>query len=243
MADMMYRLVLRAQFENQEQLQSAIDGLEKLKVQGANVSVTMGAAGTTGKSSLEGIARSAMSVGFMFNMLESAMMRAQMATLLVDNAQDRYNTTVEKYGKNSAEARKAAKELASQMDYLNMATIRENVSMGLMIGMITIQSGVLNTATLAKIAHTAATAAQTAANWLENSSLMAQITLQAALHPWLVPAMVGGAAAVIGTVGYEIQQSMPQQVPKTETTVTITDQDIIRDYMRRTGGTSIKSAG
>lgn len=243
----MYRLVLRAQFENQEELQRATAGLEQLKVQGANVSVTMGNAGTAGKASLEGIARSAMSVGFMYNMLESAMMRAQMAAMLLDSAQERYNNTVAKYGRNSKEAMQAMKELEQRTEYLNQANRRELVSSALMWTNIALQMGVLRSATAAKIAHTIAVHAATTAHWLENAALAVKAKLMAMVSVGtLVPAMLVGAAAVgIAASAYgAYQANQPQPPPgETQVDVQVTDEDIIRDYMRRVGGNSIKGTG
>jgi len=249
MADMMYRLVLRAKFENQEELQRVINGLQQLQVQGANVSVTMGKAGETGKISLEGIARSAMSVGFMYNMLESAAMRAQMATMLLDSAQERYNNTVAKYGRNSREAAQAAKELEQRTEYLNAANMRANVSMGLMCTNLILQTGLLNASTRAKIMEAAASAYATIKHGIETSAILAKAAAylklafaQALASPWLMPAMLAAIPVVAGAAYYiGSQAALPPAEQKID--VTVTDEDIIRDYMRRRGGNSIKGTG
>lgn len=62
MSDMMYRLVLKARFENQQKLDKAIQGLERLQIQGAQVNVRMGEMGRQGTLGLSSLARSALSV-------------------------------------------------------------------------------------------------------------------------------------------------------------------------------------
>jgi hypothetical protein len=220
MGDMMYRLVLRAQFENAEELNRVTQGLEGLKVQGANVNVSMGRMGETASSSLQGIARSAMSVGFMFNMMESAMMRSQMATLLTSNAQDRLNTAVARYGKDSEPARKAAKELGMQMDYLNMANSRAYVSMGIMTLSLVAQSEILKEATIATIAHTATTIASTAAHWAKSAALGVEAVLlgmvRALEKDWVaITAALAVGVAIGGTVGAYMATRPTQTVSST----------------------------
>jgi hypothetical protein len=104
--------------------------------------------------------------------------------------------------------------MESELAYLNNANIRAYVSMGLMATTLLLQSKVLESATRAEIMHTAAkyggaiasgtkTVAEhleTAAIWLKNAATSAWITLQAIAHPWLVPAMVAGAAAIAITL-------------------------------------------
>jgi hypothetical protein len=214
MADMMYRLVLRAQFENQAEFTKATDALDKLQISGAKVTVTMGGMGKTSSESMTGFARGVMSLGFMFNMMESALMRQEMATMMAENAQNRLNDAIAHYGVNSEQARRASKQMESELSYLNNANIRAYVSMGLMATTLLLQSKVLESATRAEIMHTAAkyggaiasgtkTVAEhleTAAIWLKNAATTAWITLQAIAHPWLVPAMVAGAAAIAITL-------------------------------------------
>lgn len=208
MADMMYRLVLRAQFENAEELQKATQALEQIRLQGANVKVELGKMQGAGKTSMEDIARGAMSVGFMFNMMESAMMRSEMATILVTNAQERYNTVVGRFGSNSEEARKAGQELEQQMKYLEMANMRTSVSMGIMATNLLLQSGLLDKATLSTIYHTVVTKGAAAAHWLENAALGVKASLLAAINALTFQyqniALAIGAAAAIGVAGYAV---------------------------------------
>jgi hypothetical protein len=226
MADMMYRLVLRAQFENQAELTKAIEGLNQLQVSGAKVNVQMGGMGRTSTESMQGLARSVMSVGFMFNMMESALMRQDMAVMMAENAQNRLNDAIAHYGVNSEQARRAARQMESEMSYLSSANIRANVSMGLMATTLLLQSNLLHSATIAEIAHTAAkyggiaasgahTVArtiETAAIWLKNAAMMAEVTLEAMLAPYLVPIMLGAAATIAaGMATYGLQLPSKQE--------------------------------
>jgi len=237
MADTVYRLVLRATFESPEELDRAVTGLQKLKLEGANVGVTIGQAGRTSQTSLESIARSGMQVGFMFNMLESAYMRQAMAMMLATNSQERYNTVVARYGANSREAQEAAKEMQMQMEYLNLANMRANVSMALMATQFAISTGLLKAetwatvqatasktahaiatkleaaahsgATLSLIAHKAATAAATVVDWLHVAALKAKvILLNMVSMGTLTPAILAaGAVATAAVAGYTLAGS------------------------------------
>jgi len=231
MADLTYRLVLRATFEGREQLEQAVQELDKIQFQGAKVGVSVQQGAKEAGVGLQGIARSAMSVGFMFNMVESAWMRQTMASIMASNAQDRYNDAVARYGVTSREAQRAARQLTQEMQYLDAANMRANVSMGLMAGTMLISTGLLQKETwatvastasktahtiatklnsiatgeniLTKIAHKAVTIACTAVEWLENAALQAQLVLKAALsYGVAVPLMIAGAAAVAGIAGY-----------------------------------------
>ena len=162
MADIIYKLVLRAQFENQAELTKAVEGLNQLQVSGAKVNVQMGGIGRTGTESMDNMAMSVLRVGFMFNMMESALMRQDMAAMMAENAQNRLADAIARYGANSEQARRATKQMESEMSYLNSANIRANVSMGLMATQLLLQSELLKTATIAQIAKTAATVSDTA---------------------------------------------------------------------------------
>jgi hypothetical protein len=204
MTDMMYRLVLRAQFENQAELNKAIDGLNQLEMRGNKVTVNMGTMGREGSDSLSGLANSAMRVGFMFNMMESAFMRQEMAAMYAENAQNRLNDAIAMYGVNSEQARRAMKQNETEMNYLNTANLRANVSMGLMITQLILQSGILHAATLAQIGHTASVVASTLAHWAEVAALKAEAIMDAILQPWLLPVMAATAVtagAIVAGVG------------------------------------------
>jgi hypothetical protein len=198
--DMMYRLVLRAQFENQAELNRAIEGLNQLQISGAKVNVQMGGMGQASSVSLNSLANSAMRVGFMFNMMESAFMRQEMASMMAEAAQNRLNDAIARYGANSEEARRAMKQNETEMAYLNNANMRANVSMGLMATMLVLQSGILESTTIKQIAHTATTIAATVADWAHVAALSAVATLEAMLEPWMVPAMIGGGAAIASAI-------------------------------------------
>jgi len=138
----------------------------------------------------------------MFNMMESAFMRVTMAQVILDNAQERYNRTVEKYGRNSADAAQALKQLEMRTNYLNMANMRANVSMGLMITQLALQSNLLDKASLAQVKNMAVTMAATAKEWLHIAALKVRALWQAIVSGGLtVPLMVGGAIAAGVTVG------------------------------------------
>jgi len=202
MADMMYRLVLRAKFESEQELERVIHGLKQLEVQGAKVNISMGTTAREGTMGLDTLARSALRVGFMFNMLESAFMRVTIGQMMITRGQEAYNKAVEKYGKYSKEARQAAKQLELQTNYLNMANMRANISMGLMLTQLALQSNLLKGATLSQIAHTVATKAATLADWLHVAALKAKTILMGITQPWMVPAMIAGGVAVGATIGH-----------------------------------------
>jgi len=202
MTDMMYRLVLRAKFESEQELERVIHGLKQLEVQGAKVNISMGKAGREGATGLESLATSALRVGFMFNMLESAFMRVTIGQMMITRGQEAYNKAVERYGKYSKEARQAAKQLELQTNYLNMANMRANISMGLMLTQLALQSNLLKGATLSQIAHIVATKAATLADWLHVAALKAKAVLMGITQPWMVPAMIAGGVAVGATAGY-----------------------------------------
>lgn len=203
MSDMIYRLILRARFEDEAEIERVLHGLERLQIGGAKVSVSMGEVGREGTAGLQRLARAGLSVGFMFNMLESAYMRQTLAVLTLDNAQERYNNTVEKYGINSKKAQDALKQLELRTNYLNMANMRANVSMGLMLTQLAIQSKLLDASTLSTIANTAATTAATIKEWLHVAALKAKAVLMAITSSGvLVPAMMIAGVATAGAIGY-----------------------------------------
>jgi len=201
MTDMMYRLVLKAKFESEQELERVIHGLKQLEVQGAKVNISMGTTGREGAMGLDSLARSALRVGFMFNMLESAYMRVTMGQMMVQRGQEAYNKTVEKYGVHSEEAREATKRLELQQKYLNMANMRSNISMGLLLTQLALQSDLLKSATLSTIAHTVASKAATVAHHLETAAIWAKAHALTILHS-LTPAgwaMLGISAVAGGT--------------------------------------------
>jgi hypothetical protein len=239
MADLTYRLILRATFEGREQLSQAVQELDKLQFQGSKVGVSVEQGSREAGTGLQSIARSTMSVGFMFNMLESAWMRQTMASIMAANAQDRYNSAVARYGAHSQEAQQAARQLAQEMQYLDAANMRANVSMGLMAGSFLLSTGLLKEETWATIGltaskyahiiatkletaatgegviamaiHSAATVAHTAVLWLKNAALEAMVVLEAmASHGLLVPAIIG-AGAVTGAVISQYMKPPPSK--------------------------------
>lgn len=225
----MYRVVVKFQAEGKEQLQTAVQGLEQLKIQGAQVNIGMQSMARTSGTSLEALARSGLRVGFMLNMVESAYMRQTMAMMMATNAQERYNTVVARYGRNSEEARQAARQLESQMQYLNLANTRANVSTALMIGTMAIQSGMLKKTTYATIAktsaqlldtvaqksailatmtHTAVTKAASAVDALHAKILFTKAIAWAAAHPYAAALTI---AAAVGTAAVVSQYAIPSK--------------------------------
>lgn len=200
---MVYRLVLRARFENEAELERVLRGLERLEVQGAKVNVNIGKAGRQGAMGLSQIASAALSAGFMINMLASAYMRMNMAQLMTERGQRRLNKIIEQCGANSEEAREASQDLEMQMNYLNMANMRVNVSTGLMMIMMAKQIGLLNTATIASAGRTLAAHAATIADWAHVAALKVKAALLAAISGGtLVPVML--VAATITTAGLAV---------------------------------------
>jgi hypothetical protein len=173
---------------------------------------------------MQGLGLSVLRVGFMFNMMESAFMRQEMAAMMAENAQNRLNDAIARYGANSEQARRAAKQNETEMQYLNNANIRANVSMGLVATQLILQSNLLKTATLAEMAHTAAkyggiiasglhTAAryvEAAAIWVKNHAMAVEVSLEAALAPYLVPIMLGAAAAATAGIAASVA-TMPSK--------------------------------
>jgi len=125
--------------------------------------------------------------------------------MMTERGQRRLNKIIEEYGENSEEAREATEDLEMQMNYLNMANIRVNVSTGLMMVMMAKQIGLFQSATLATIANTVATKAATLADWLHVAALKVKASLLAAIQPWMLPAMLIAGATMAGVVtGYGI---------------------------------------
>lgn len=131
----------------------------------------MGQGGREAAGGLDSLARSGLRVGFMLNMVESAYMRQTMATLMATNAQERYNTVVARYGRTSEEARKAARQMETQMDYLNLANNRANISTALLMTQFALQTGILKKSTWVSIEATAAKYADIVATKLSAVSL------------------------------------------------------------------------
>lgn len=209
--DMSYKLTLRWSTENKEQVDSVLNALDQIKMKGADVSVTMGKVGTTGGVGLNSMVSSLMRVGFMFNMYESAMMRAEMAQMMLTASQDRYNDAISKYGRNSEQAIRAAKQLQVEMRYLDNANLRANVSMGLLTATMVVQSGVLEAKTWKTVIDTGATVVNTIATWANNaaksvSAVLMNILSGGTLTPSMVAAAAAGTAIVAGAgiVGYSL---------------------------------------
>lgn len=212
MADMMYRLVLRATFENQAELTRAIEGLNQLQIAGAKVNVQMGGVGTTGAASLNSLGTSVLRLGFMFNMMESAFMRQEMAVMMAENAQNRLNDAVARYGANSEQARRAAEQYKNEMNYLNFANVRANVSMGLMAIQLILQSTLLDKVTLAQVTHTGSVIASTLAHWAEVAALKAKAVWEAIASGGLaLPMMIGGGLAMTAITAYAFQSALTPQ--------------------------------
>jgi len=241
LSEMMYRLTLRAHFEGEAELERAVHSLERLQIQGATVNVRMGEMGRTGALGLDSLARSALRVGYMFNMLESAWMRQTMAQMMATNAQERYNTVVERYGANSEEARQAAKQLEMQTNYLNMANMRANVSMGLMITQLALQGSLLDKATISSVAHTLATkaatiahAAETAAIWSKNQALAVYHALSGP-KGWAI--LAGAAAITTGVLASQVFRPSPTQQTQQNLEVNVdVQQEMDFDEMWRKAG-------
>ena len=171
MADSIYRIVVKFQAEGQEQLASTIPLLEQLQQQGAKVGIQVGKGTQKASLGMNSLIRSGLRVGFMLNMVESAYMRQTMAMMMATNAQERYNTIVARYGRNSEEARKAAKQMEMQMEYLNLANNRANISTGLLVAQMALQTGIFEKERLATIKATAAKYGHALATKLENVSI------------------------------------------------------------------------
>lgn len=208
---MSYKLTLRWSTENKEQLDSTLNALEQIRMKGAQVNVTMGGVGTAGHSNLNSMVSSLMRVGFMFNMYESAMMRAEMAQMMLTASQDRYNDVISKYGRNSEQAQRASKQLEVEMRYLDNANLRANVSMGLLTATMVVQSGVLEAKTWRTVLDTGATVANTIVTWANNAAQSVAVILKnvlsgGTLTPSMIAAAAAGTALVAGAgiVGYSL---------------------------------------
>jgi len=198
MADSIYRVVVKFQAEGKEQLESAIPLLERLQEQGAKVGIKVGEGTRKASFGMNNLIRSGLRVGFMLNMVESAFMRQTMAQLMATNAQERYNTVVARYGRHSEEARKAARQMEGQMKYLNLANNRANISMGLLIAQMALQTGVFEKERLVVIKNTAAKYGHIIATKLENVSLKELVGIKAlnSIATKLQTGILKGATAV-----------------------------------------------
>lgn len=209
--DMTYRLVLKATFQDAEELDRVTQGLQQLKVQGAQVTVQMNDMKQAGTSSFASILQSGMSVAFMYNMLESAMMRQQQASKSLQDAEDNLTTTIQRYGAGSKEARDASEELKTTRDYLTSATNREYVSEGLMLATLIQQSGILKASTWATIEKTAAEAAHEIQTWATNTAIQAENTAlsisDALTGNWYLLAAAAAVSAGVGIGAYAYNQS------------------------------------
>lgn len=218
MTDLVYRLVLRAQFESQEELETALRGLQRLQTQGMITTVSVGKGAQEGAYSLQSLASSTLSAAYAFNMLESAYMRVTMGQLMTERGQDRLNKTIQKFGANSEEAREAAKQLEMQTKYLDLANTRANVSMGILLLQLAIQSRLLDKATLAQIYNTAVTVIDTAKTWLQNAALSAKAVLMSMVSlGTITPIMIGAGLATAAFIGgMALTQATAQPQPKSE---------------------------
>lgn len=163
MADLVYRLVIHCQKENLAEMIRVQEELSKL---------TNGELTPKAPIGLESIAHSILRMGFMVNMLESAYMRQEVALIMLANAQDRYNDAVARFGVNSEQARRAARLLAQEKDYLDKANMRASVSMILMMTSLFLYNSeiIKNTlttiyATTSKIFHIIAQKTETISLW------------------------------------------------------------------------------
>jgi hypothetical protein len=125
------------------------------------------------------------------------MIREELATNTVANAQDTYNRAVREYGTNSEQAIRAARNLENAQ----MLVARANTMATLMtasFGFQLISTGVQIAQQIPQIMK-------------YTGELWAMATAQAAAHPWLVPAMIGGAVAIgavaAGSYAYGLSQN------------------------------------
>ena len=205
MTDMVYRLILKAEFEDEAQLQKALQGINQLELHEANITVGIGTMAKRSKIGLESVARATLRCGFTANMLESSFMRSEMAQLMVTRSQYQYNEIVKKYGRNSEQAKRAMKELELQRSYLNHATMRANISTGLMTLQFALQSGILEKAVLVQMLSTLRTIAETIWTGIEIIILKAKLAAMTLLTGGLcIPAMLAAGMAIEAAIGFDI---------------------------------------
>jgi len=127
-------------------------------------------------------------------MAYTGMMRQEGAAIAVEQAQENLNHAIAQYGANSTQARRAARSLERAQLYVARANQMATFSM-FSLGLQIVQAGLYFVRYLPQLTA-----------WV--SSMWSLAAAQAALKPWLVPAMVAGAAAVGGiAAGYAISQS------------------------------------
>ncbi len=121
------------------------------------------------------------------------MLKEELQTNTLANAQDTYNRAVKEYGVNSDQAIRAARNLENAQ----MLVTRANT----MATLMTASFGFQLVATGIQIVQ------QFPALTTYAAKLWAIATAQAAAHPWLVPAMIAGVAAVGVAGAYAYGQS------------------------------------
>lgn len=124
---------------------------------------------------------------FYGSMLYTASMRQQTAALSLEEAQDRLNRAIRDYGVNSEQATSAARSLERQqllVQRANILTTISTIGMGLQL----VNVGVQIYSQLPILTQYVTT-------------LWSMVAAQAALHPWMIPAIVGAVGVVGGLAG------------------------------------------
>lgn len=131
---------------------------------------------------------------WMTSMAATASMRQEGATIAVEQAQENYNNAVARYGASSRQAQRAARSLERAQLYVSRANMMATFSM-ISFGMQIVQAGLYFVRYLPQLGA-----------WV--AQMWSLAAAQAALKPWLVPAMVAGVAAIGGmAAGYTISQT------------------------------------
>lgn len=231
MSESVYRIVLKGVSDTGD-FDTVISKLQELSATAKNVTVQVGDIAEKPSLSLNNLATSFLRVGFMFNMFESAMMRQQMATYMLTNAQNDYNKAVQNFGPTSEQAIQAHDRLTTMTNYTNAANLRANISTALLTTQIILQTGILEKATIAKLLDATATAASTLQDWLETAAIQAKnvalIIMNVLEGPagWAVLAGAGAMAA-----GY-IATLVTNQPKQNNITVNVTQESDIHSAMQ-----------
>ncbi len=127
------------------------------------------------------------------SMTYSSLMRQEVAMITIEQAQESLNDAIAKYGAHSKQAQRAARSLERAQLYVSRANtmaVFSFASLGMQIG----QAGIYMVQYLPQLSA-----------WV--AQMWSAVAAQAAMRPWMVPAMAAGALAVGGiAAGYAIGQ-------------------------------------
>lgn len=170
---------------------------------------------------------------FYLTMYSQGMDRTENYTISVERAQRNYNKAVTEYGRGSEQAQNAQESLTMAVNNYNAAVTRSNI-MTLAMGFQAVSMGISFMQALPAIKGMIGS--------LQSFNAVAEVSvmLKSALSsPWAPLGLAVGAATIAGVAYYASQQNQPKQ----QVNVSVTNEGILDDYLRRTGGTNAKTSG